>query len=79
MPAGVVGRIFAAVDMDVRARYRLIQWSPLMRVVALVMAFNVFMLPQVLTAQSIVNLYEECDSQPPPIIEEEVLKGSMKN
>jgi hypothetical protein len=54
--------------------YKLIYWSPLMRALALFMAFNLFMLPQVLTAQSIVNLYEECDSQPPPIIEEEVLK-----
>lgn len=51
-----------------------VYWSPLMRVLALVMAFNLFMLPQVLTAQSIVNLYAECDQQPPPIIEEEVLK-----
>ncbi len=37
------------------------------------MAFNLFMLPQVLTAQSLFGVCEECGT-PPPIIEEEVLK-----
>jgi hypothetical protein len=38
------------------------------------MAFDLFMLPQVLTAQSLFDWCEECGPQPPPIIEEEVLK-----
>ena len=45
-----------------------------MRVSAPIMACALFIAPQILTAQSIVSLYAECGSQPPPIIEEEVLK-----
>lgn len=53
---------------------KLTKWSPLLRVLAVAMAFNLFLLPQVLTAQSIVGLFEECGSQPPSLIEEEALK-----
>jgi hypothetical protein len=45
-----------------------------MRTVSLVMAFQLFALPQMLTAQSVVAIYEDSGSQPPPLLEEEVLK-----
>lgn len=60
--------------MERRRPHTIIRWSLGMRALSLIMAFNLFMLPQVVTSQSILNMYEECDSQPPPIIEEEVLK-----
>jgi hypothetical protein len=45
-----------------------------MRIVSLVMAFHLFALPQMLTAQSVVAIFEDCGSQPPPMLEEEALK-----
>lgn len=48
-----------------------------MRVLSVVMAFYLFALPQMLTAQNVVAIFEECGSQPPPIIEEEVLKHAV--
>lgn len=45
-----------------------------MRIVSLVMAFQLFALPQMLTAQSVVAIYEDSGSQTPPLLEEEVLK-----
>jgi hypothetical protein len=45
-----------------------------MRILSLVMAFQLFALPQMLTARSVVAVFEDCGSQPPQILEEEVLK-----
>ena len=47
------------------------RWCLLMRVFALVMAFQLFALPQMLTAQAVVAGLEDCGSQPSPINEEE--------
>jgi hypothetical protein len=56
----------------------LVRWPLAMRVLALVMAFNLFTLPQMLTAQSVLALYEECGSKSAPILEEEVLKHACQ-
>ncbi|MBK6832315.1 MAG: hypothetical protein IPG92_16975 [Flavobacteriales bacterium] len=50
----------------------------LMRATSLMMAFALFVAPQILNSQSIVSLYAECGSQPVPIIEEEVLKHACE-
>lgn len=46
-----------------------------MRILSLVMAFHLFMLPQILTAQSFLDpLEEDAVQQIPTLLEEEVLK-----
>lgn len=50
------------------------RWSAVMRIVSLVMACHLFMLPQVLTAQSLMDTMEQDVQQPPQLLEEEVLK-----
>lgn len=45
-----------------------------MRIMAVIMTFSLVTLPQLLTTQAMVQMFEERGSQPPPIIEEEVLK-----
>lgn len=52
-------------------------WSMPMRVLSLVMSAYLFVLPQMLTSQYVVAIFEDCGSQPPPIIEEEVLKHAV--
>ncbi len=54
------------------------RWSVPMRVLSLAMSFYLFVLPQMLTAQNVVTIFEDCGSQPPPIIEEEVLKHAVE-
>ena len=48
-----------------------------MRVLSVVMALHLFMLPQMLTAQNVVAIFEDCGSQQPTVLEEEVLKHAV--
>lgn len=48
-----------------------------MRVISALMAIQLFMLPQMITAQSVVTILEERGAQPPSILEEEVLKHAV--
>lgn len=49
-------------------------WPLMMRVISLVMAFQLFLLPQLANTQYSITVVEERSSQPPPIMEEEVAK-----
>ncbi len=53
------------------------RWSVPMRVLSLVMSFYLFMLPQLLTAQNVVAIFQDCGAQQPTILEEEVLKHAV--
>lgn len=53
-------------------------WCLAMRVISLVMAFQLFVLPQMVNSQRAVAVMEERSPQPPPIIEEEVLKHAIR-
>ena len=60
--------------MNTKGTYA-VRWSVGMRILSLVMAFHLFMLPQILTAQSFLDPVEEdAVQQIPPLLEEEVLK-----
>lgn len=54
-----------------------VRWCLAMRMLSLLMAFQLFMLPQMVNSQRAVTMMEERGSQPPPIIEEEVLKHAI--
>lgn len=53
------------------------RWPVYMRVLSLFMAFHLCLLPQLLTTQSVVAIYEESGTQLPTILEEEVLKHAV--
>lgn len=48
-----------------------------MRLVSLVMAFQMFLLPQLINTQMAITVVEERGAQPPPLSEEEVLKHAV--
>lgn len=54
-----------------------LQWSMVMRVLSLVMAFQLLLLPQLANTQYAVTVLEERSSQPAPVLEEEVLKHAV--
>lgn len=50
------------------------RWSLRWRCVAVLLALQVFLAPQMASAQGILAIFEECGTTTPPVLEEEVLK-----
>lgn len=50
------------------------KWSLVRRLLAVALALQLFLLPQLSTAQGILNIFEECGNTAAPILEEEVIK-----
>jgi hypothetical protein len=53
-------------------------WPLLMRALSVLLALQLFALPLMVNAQTTIDLFEECGSQVPPVIEEEVLKHACE-
>ncbi|MEO8068524.1 MAG: hypothetical protein ABI599_12585 [Flavobacteriales bacterium] len=54
------------------------KWSLARRSLAVALALQLFLLPQLSTAQGILNIFDECGSTAAPILEEEVIKHACE-